>query len=114
MDTKMILKKTDYCSNCGFLDTNNFCRKGLGWEYIEHPEKSYCSNPWPIRPERCGTCHWYALDEHTTDSSLCHCKRWDHFTNFYNCYPLYEYEKGKNIRPKADEIPQKLKEIWLQ
>lgn len=105
-----IIKKTDYCSNCGFLDTNSFCRKGLGWKYIDHPEKSYCSDQWPIRPNRCGTCHWYNLDGSTTDSSSSRtCKRLNYYTSFFNCCSFYEHERGKNIRPKSDEVPQKLK-----
>jgi len=108
-----IIKKTNYCSNCGFLDTNSFCRKGLGWEYIKDPKISYCSDQWPIRPFRCGTCRRFVLSECVTDSTLFPtCSRFRKFVNFYDCCPWYEYEKGKNIRPKADEIPSKLKEIW--
>ena len=113
---RKIIKKTDYCSNCGFLDTNNYCRRGLGWDYIPNPSSSYCLYTWPIRPKRCGTCRWFVIDESDTDSDTSHrfCKRSNLSTNFYNYCPLYEYERGKNIRPKADEIPSNLKILWQQ
>lgn len=110
-----ILKKTSYCNNCGFLDTNNFCRLGLGWRYIEYPEIEYCKDQWPILPKRCGTCYWYVLTELDTDSTpFPTCSKFGRFSNFFEYCPWYEYKKGKSIRPKADEVPLNIKEIWPQ
>lgn len=94
---RKVIKKTDYCSNCGLLDGNNFCRLGLGWKKIKEPKITYCSQQWPIRPKRCGTCVWY------TTSQLCIVHH--QFYNFYNYCPEYSQGKGQNIRPKDDNIP---------
>ena len=103
---KGIIKKTDYCSNCGYLDTNSYCRVGLGWKYIKHPKSTSCGNQIPIKPKRCGTCYWYILGNCDTDSTTyVTCMKTATFTDFFDCCPFYEHEIGKNIRPKADEIP---------
>jgi hypothetical protein len=105
---KRIIKKTDYCSNCVFLDINSYCRKGLGWKHISHPEYTLCKDQWPIRPRRCGTCRWFSLD--ITNRFTGHCSLDKEFRNWYefSCN-AYFYESGKNLKPNPDPIPERFK-----
>ena len=105
----MILKKTDYCSNCGFFNkTIGYCRMGLGWRKIKDPKHTTCRNRWPLKPERCGTCKYFeTVDSDYTSVGICaNNKSHTIFVNYYSSCTAHEYQKGKNIMMREEEVPK--------
>ena len=106
-----IIKKANYCSRCVFLDSNDFCRVGLGWKKIHRPENSYCSGQQPISILRCGTCRWFRLKP---DKREGYCYLDNEYMNWYDYCKGYIYESGKNLKPIEQPPPKKLKRETLK